>query len=415
MRMFGWRAAAVSLVLGGVACGGRTANPACAVPPVTTAAAVTPPPATSANAPDPPKPAATTDDARNANDFTANVYTRAKKAPGNLMVSGTSLRLAMAVPYLAARGDTQRELGAALEMSGDVAKSELADWDQAKGQNELTIATRTWADKSLALKPGIEAEPVDFKGAAEDARKKINAWVSARTADKIRELLPTGSLDARARMVVTNALYMKAKWSLPFTVASTKDEPFHVDAKTTKNVPTMHATDTHGYAETAGAKIVSLTYRGSDLSMVFVLPDDLAKTEESISEEKIRAWTSAMKPQRVSISLPKFTFESGASMNAILADLGVKTAFTDQADFSGFTDQKSVALSQVVQRTFIAVDEQGTEAAAATGVVMHTTMLAMGPIVEMKLDRPFLFLVRDQKRGRILFIGRVADPTAKGA
>jgi serpin B len=397
------------------ACAGGSANPAPPPAPPTTATPPTPTAAPTANA-DPPPPPTPPDDSRAETSFNAKVYGRARKASGNLLISGTSLRLALAVPYRGARGDTQRELGAALEMTNGDVSAEIAGWQDAKGQNDLSIATRTWAEKSMPLVSGFEAEPIDFKNAADDSRKKINAWVAEKTSDKIKDLLPSGSVDARSRLVVTNAIYMKARWSNPFVVASTKDEPFHLDAKTTKNVPTMHAIDTHAYAEApGGVKLVALTYRASDLSMLFVVADDLAKVEESLSEETLRGWTSSLRPQRVSLSLPRFTFKSGAPMNTILQDLGVKTAFTDHADFSGISESKDIALSQVVQQTFVSVDEQGTEAAAATGVVMRTTSLAMGPIVEVKLDRPFLFFVRDAKRGRILFVGRVADPSLKGS
>jgi serpin B len=341
--------------------------------------------------------------------FAEKLFAQVRRGPGNVLVSPPALRLALAIPFAGARGDTAREMAAAIALPADT-RAETAAWQDAKGQSELSVASKLWVDKSEPVRAEF-AEPyerVDFAHAPDDARRAMDAWVDKATAHRIPQLLGPGALDARARLVVTSAVYMKARWSLPFAPPDTRDEAFHVDGKTTKNVPTMHGTESRAYAEAGGARVVTLPYEKSDLAMVLVLHDD--PKDESIPEDAL----AALGPRRVALSLPRFSFKSGAKMTAVLAALGVRAALTDAADFSGITDKRDVAISEVVQKTWIAVDEQGTEAAAATGVVMRTTSLVVAPAVEMKLDRPFLFLVRDQKRGRILFVGRVADPTQKG-
>ncbi|HEY8072644.1 MAG TPA: serpin family protein, partial [Labilithrix sp.] len=404
-----------ALVLGLVACGSPREAPN--VPPVTTAqppdtaepAVIAPAVATSA------ADAGAFDDVRAGNAFATKIFAQVKRAPGNMLVSGTSVREALAIPYLGARGDTAREMASVLELPADASalvKTENAQWQEAKGQSELTIASKLWVEKTAPLRAdfvaGAPVEAIDFLHAADDARRAIDKWADDATAHHIPHLVPAGTIDARTRMVVTNAVYMKARWSTPFEASATKDEPFHVDGHTTKNVPTMHATETRGYAEIPGAKIVQLAYRGSDLAMTIVLHDD--PNDESIPEDAMRALAT----RRVSLAMPRFKFESGADLGSVLAELGMRAPMSMAADFSGMTEKRDVAIGAVVHKTWIAVDEQGTEAAAATAVVMRATSLIVGPVVEVKLDRPFLFLVRDVKRGRILFVGRVTDPTPKG-
>jgi serpin B len=371
------------------------------------------------------------EDVRAANTFAWKLYERARKAaPGNVMLSGPSLRTALAIPYLGAKGATATEMASALGLpsdparAADLAKREAAEWQRARGKAELFVASRLFTDEAHAPSAeytravegafGASPEALDFTK-PEDARKTINAWVAGHTKDKIPELLAKGAVDARSRLVVANAIYFKARWSAPFVAGSTKDEPFHVDPKKSVTVPMMHATEQHRLAEADGAKVLELPYAESELQMLLVLPDDpagLGKLEGALGDDKIEKWSSALAAKRVAVSLPRFTFRSGGSMNAALRDLGIKTAFGDAADFSGISPAKGIALSQVAHQTWIAVDEQGTEAAAATGIVMHATSLVIGPVVEFKADHPFVFVIRDGKSHRTLFVGRVADPSA---
>ena len=369
-------------------------------------------------------------DVKAANAFTSKLYVRVKKTPGNLMLSGTSVRHAMEIAYLGARGDTAREMSAALELPADtakagaLAKAEDAAWQEARGKAELFVANRLWADKAFPLKGefttaadaafGAAAEPVDFQHAPDVARRAINAWVSEKTAQKIPDLLAEGSLDKRTRVVITNAVYFKGRWASPFAAAATKDEPFK--GSKAANVPMMHATSSHRFAHVGNVKVVELRYDTSQLGMLVVLPDDaagLGKIEDALSADVLETWTKALAMQRVAVTLPKFGFKWGSALASPLQELGVKAAFSPKADLSGISDAAAsdrLQLTQVMHKTWVAVDEAGTEAAAATGAVMSTTSLPMGPVAEFKADHPFLFFVYDAKKGRILFAGRVSDP-----
>jgi serpin B len=366
------------------------------------------------------------------NAFTTKLYARMKRAPGNTMISGTSARHALSLTALGARGDTSREMITTLELPPDAAKqiaaakAETAAWQEAKGAAELVVADRLWADKRFTPKEDFASaaneafaagvEPVDFLQAPDVARRTINLWVAAKTADKIKDLLAEGMVDKRTRLVVSNAIYFKGRWSKPFTVGATKDEAFMSAPGRKVDVPTMHDTSVLAFAQSGGAKLLGMQYSGSDLSMLVVLPDDaagLAKLEDTLDAATFDSWTKALVQQRVAVSLPRFKFASGGPLDTPLQDLGMHLAFTPKADLSGIAAPmagEKLQISHVVQKTWVSVDENGTEAAAASAVGMSVTSAVMGPIVEFKADHPFLFFVYESKRGRILFAGRVSDP-----
>jgi len=375
-------------------------------------------------------------DARAANAFTTKLYAKLRRTPGNIMMSGTSVRQPLALTAVGARGETARELSTALDLPADAAKAtaaakaESAAWQEARGKAELVVANRLWSDKTFTLKDdfkdaataafGAGVEPVDFAHAPDVARRTINAWVAEKTASKIPELLAEGAVDKRARLVVTNAIYFKGRWSSPFAKDLTKDEPFKATAARSVNVPTMHMTSQLQLGQVGKLKVLGLRYDGSHLAMMVVLPDDaagLAKGGESLSPETFESWTKALAPQRVAVSLPRYTFTWGGPLDTPLQELGMRTAFSGKADFSGIADPPTPAerlqISRVVQKTWVSVDEIGTEAAAASGATMSVTSAQMGPVAEFKADHPFLFFVYDSrpgKGGRILFAGRVTDP-----
>lgn len=390
-------------------------------------AAEPPPPSAAKEEPSPPNaPASASDadkqkDTRAANGFALSFFVRAAKQRGNVMVSGTSMRHALGAAYLGARGATAKEMATALALPDDkqkaaaLARADIEAWRATKGA-ELSVANHLWIEKSAPVKSDYAAlaawafdapaENVDFKKAPDEARKGINGWVAQKTQDKIKELLPQGSVEPLTRFVVTNAIYFKGRWGSPFPKDATKDEPFETDAKKKVNVPTMHVTDQLALGSAPGMKLLELPYIGG-LAMLVVLPDDaneLAKIEEKLSAS---VFDVPLAKTRVALSLPRFTFEWGGATKAMLQELGLKTAFTDRADFGAIADGK-LSVSDVFQKTWIAVDEEGTEAAAATGTVMRTTSLALGQATPFKVDRPFLFFIRGN--GKILFAGRVTTP-----
>lgn len=428
---------------------------ACSSPPASVSPSVSPSPLPAASSlpsslpssPSPSAPPPLTDDApalvtdtRSANTFTTKLYARVRTSAGNVLISGTSLRSALAIAALGARTDTQREMAVALEVPADaaqaaaMAKAEALAWQDARGKAELVVANRLWSDTTFDAKPdftalassafGASVERVDFAHAPDVARRSINTWVAEKTADKIKVLVPEGAVDRSTRLVITNAIYFKGRWASVFDVAATRQERFTAAPSRTFDVPMMHASGLRRAAQVGAVKVLDMSYEGSALSMLVVLPDDaagLAKLEAGLTADTFDSWTKALKHQRVATSLPKFSFESGGAFTAPLQQLGMKTAFTSKADFGGIADPRPGAgagagglqISSVVQRTWVAVDEMGTEAAAASAVLMSVLSANTGPVLDFKADHPFLFFVYDAKRGRILFAGRVADPRAR--
>ena len=227
-------------------------------------------------------------------------------------------------------------------------------------------------------------------------------------------------------------MYFKARWSSTFPASATKNEPFTAAAAKTA-VPMMHEASIHRFAQVGTTRVLEMRYSGSELSMLLVLPDDpsptaLAKLEDGVSSDTFDSWTTALRPHRVTVTLPRFKFESGGALDAPLQELGMRAAFTPDADFSGIADPvggQRLQITHVVQRTYVSVDENGTEAAAATGVVMSVLAAVQAPNADFKADHPFLFFVYDgshgshasqasqaspPSRGRILFAGRVTAP-----
>jgi serpin B len=386
---------------------------------------------------DAPPPASDADkqnDTKAANAFALKMMLRAsKKDRGNLMVSGTSLRQAFGAAYVGANGATKTEMATTFGFPDDAkkaasaARAEIDAWQKAKGQGaELSVANKIWVEKSMPVNAkygalvawafGAPAANLDFKGAADESRRTINTWVAAETKDKIKELLPEGAVTGATRAVITNAIYFKGKWVNPFPKDGTRDEPFKVDvaAKKTVNVPTMHVIEQFRYAHVDNVQVVEMRYVGNDLSLIVVLPDDaspaaLAKLEEKLGADTLDKWNAALQGARLELAMPKFTFKWGGSMKSALTDLGVKTAFTEKADLSGIAMKPGdLYVSDVFHQTWVALDEQGTEAAAATGMIVKLTSMATGQPTKVTVDHPFLFFVRG--RGRILFAGRVVEP-----
>jgi serpin B len=375
------------------------------------------------------------DDAKASNDFTARLYTRVRR-PGNLMVSGTSVRQALAIVALGAgaASDTEREMSTALALPADrarrgaLATAETAAWKEARGDAELALANRIWTERSFATKPdftatanaafGAAVGSVDFLHAPDVARRTINTWASEATSHRIENLLPEGSVSTGTRLVVSNAVYFKARWSSPFPKAATKNEPFTSQPGGKSDVPMMHEGSLHRFAQVGGVRVLEMRYSGSALAMLVVLPDDpapaaLAKLEESVSSDTFDGWIKALKSYRTTVTLPRFKFEYGGPLDTALQDLGMRAAYGSSADFSGIADPANgerLQITRVVQRAFVSVDENGTEAAAATGVVMTALSASQAPVAEFKADHPFLFFVYDASHGRILFAGRVTSP-----
>jgi serpin B len=255
---------------------------------------------------------------------------------------------------------------------------------------------------------------VDYKTAADDARRAINEWVAGETNDKIPELIPEGMLDALTRLVLVNAVYLDATWAYQFDPALTADGPFSALAGDTVTTPMMTQEGSFPYAAGDGWQAVELPYLHDELAMLLVVPDPgrFAEVEDGLDSGTIdNAVARLDSGAQVNLTMPKFEFRTQAGLNDTLKALGMVSAFDPgTADFSAMTAQEKLYISDVIHEAYIAVDEEGTEAAAATAVVMRLGAAPM-EVVQLTIDRPFIFVLRDRDTGAILFLGRVADPT----
>jgi serpin B len=294
----------------------------------------------------------------------------------------------------------------------------------AERKFQLFVANALWGQKGIPFKPAFLAtvkdsfggglNDVDFKGATEAARKTINDWVAAQTKDKIKDLIGENILSPDTVLVLTNAIYFKAAWMQPFREQLTKKAPFYLSADAKVDADMMNLWHEFDYAEAGGAKLLLLPYEGSELSMLVILPDKregVAEVEKSLTVENLKAWTAKLKGENVHVSLPRFKTTISFDLGEKLQALGMKRAFNSkEADFSGMTSATPLFISKVLHKAFVDVNEAGTEAAAATAVVM-TKGAAPAKVVEFVADHPFLFLIRENATGCILFMGRVVDPT----
>jgi serpin B len=382
-----------------------------------------------------------------SNQFGLALYPRLASAEkGNLFISPYSIETALAMTGAGARGKTAQQMAQVLLGGEEHALDEAAHKDfgalidelnrsgEMRDQTrafELVVANALWPQKGFDLTPAFVKlasdryaaglEPVDFASSdagREQARQTINHWVENKTNDKIKDLLGRNDLTALTRLVLTNAIYFKANWETKFSDRATKDEPFHTDGgQATASTPTMHQTHMFRYSETPDVQAVELPYTMDRLSMVVLLPrriDGLAALEQSLTTANLDAWTGkGMETRLVELSLPKFKFTSRFELAKPLAEMGMTDAFSGSADFSGITTAQRLQIDQVIHQAYVNVYEEGTEAAAATAVIMRAGSAAPPPNkVVFNADHPFLFVIRESQSGAILFLGRVMNPNA---
>ena len=366
--------------------------------------------------------------------FAVDLYAKLKAEEGNLFFSPYSISTALAMTYAGARGKTQEQMSKVLHFGPDAEALHAAfgrlgarlNAVQKRGGVELSVANALWAQKDYRFLTafldltkkhyGAAPEQVDFRRAAEAARRKINAWVERRTKNKIRELIKPGVLNPLTRLVLTNAIYFKGAWRSPFKERWTRPDQFRLSAGKSVRVPMMNQTETFGYREDEERRlqILELPYKGNDVSMVVLLPrkvDGLGQIENALSVKNLAAWTGRMKRRSVRVILPRFKMTSQFGLAGILAAMGMPDAFDERADFSGMDGRKWLYISAVIHKAFVDVNERGTEAAAATAVVAKEKGIArhQRPPV-FRADHPFLFVIRENRSGSILFLGRVANP-----
>ncbi len=302
----------------------------------------------------------------------------------------------------------------------------LEQWN-AEGEKrayQLRVANRLWGQKGYPIQPeflaltrqqyGAEMLLLDF-AQSKAASQEINHWVEQQTNGKIKDLIPPGSLGAMTRLVLTNAVYFKGEWVQPFDKKNTKEEDFAFSAEGKVKVPLMHQQKKLGYAEEETFQVLELPYAGRELSMVVLLPkevDGLPELEKAVTTDKLAALMLKLRVREVNAYLPKFKLETSFGLNSTLQAMGMKRAFSREADFSGISSTEALYISAVLHKAYVDVNEEGTEAAAATGVVMKAMAVRRPqPIPVFRADHPFLFLIRDTKAGSILFMGRLTKPT----
>ena len=357
---------------------------------------------------------------------------------GNAIVSPVSVWEALAMTHAGGRGETAAEMARVLGMPDDRAAIAAASealrrlLGEARGEKiALDVANRIWVQKGKSLEAGFTslleerygagAGIVDFAGAHEPARTEINAWVADHTAQRIDELLPAGTITPLTRLVITNAVFMKAAWATTFEKEATRPEPFHVGGDTTADVPFMHqsgrlAGGRVGDGPTA-ATVCEIPYAGGRLAMILIVPaavDGLPAVLGDLDGGSLAGWKAGqLRPRSVNLSLPKWTARKPLALNDALKSLGMRQAFdAAAADFSGMDGTRDLFVSAVVHEGFVEVTEEGTEAAAATGVVVGVRSAPVRPEepLEVRADRPFVWAVVERGSGVIVFAGVVTDP-----
>jgi len=392
---------------------------------------------------------------RENNKFALDLYAKLRAKDGNLFLSPYSISTALAMTYTGARGNTAAQMMQVLhfptapgrELDSDnqgqpfyriepasmnlerlaAAFGRLQKYLKADPKNkgyELTVANALWSQEGYDfLDPFLQIvqtkyagrlTEVDFAGAAEKARRTINTWVEKKTRNKIKELIKPGVLNNLTQLVLTNAIYFKGNWQTQFKKAMTRPAPFTLTDGAKVNVPMMNQTERYGHFDAETFQALELPYLNNELSMVIFLPkktDGLSDFERTITAKELSDCLAGLRKRKVIVSVPKFKMTSQFSLASVLKSMGMTDAFVpNKADFSGINGRKDLFISAVVHKAFVEVNEEGTEAAAATGVAIGLT--SVGPVRPpvFRADHPFLFLIRDNRTGSILFLGRVMNP-----
>ncbi len=383
-----------------------------------------------------------------SNAFAFDLYARLAEEEGNRFFSPASIHTALAMTYAGAREQTAEQMAGTLhyplapaalpeayaqllETLNDVPTRPVVRRERGqmvrekKPVYELVVANALWPQEGYPFRDayvrtveeqfGATLRHVDFNE-PDQAAATINKWVGEKTREKIQDLVPPSALRGPIRLVLTNAVYFKSNWAETFSKRATKDAPFHVSPDRTADVAMMHQETRFGYGETDQVQLLRLPYKGHALSMLVVLPkkrDGLADVEKKLSTETFQAWRQALQRAKVKVRLPKWEFSDRCSLSRLLKKMGMSLAFDpERADFSGMTTAERLFISSILHKAYVAVDEEGTEAAAATAVMMLGA--AMPEPEEPKVfraDHPFLFAITHEETGEILFLGQVADPT----
>ncbi len=383
--------------------------------------------------------------------FAFDLYQKLKEEDGNLFYSPYSISTALAMTYTGARGETAEQMAGALNFDFGLPDERLHSAFNTLGEElagrgkgremmvvqpegepvkeniegfRLSIVNALWGqedydflDDYLDLVEryyGGGLKTLDFINEPEPSRLEINNWASEQTEGRIKNLLPPGVINPLTRLILTNAIYFKARWEHEFSERMTQDDTFYLLDGDTVTVPMMHQQTRFAYAEGDDYQAVRLPYLGGEIAMVVLLPEEgrFKAFEDSLDLGGLNDIIEDMESREVKLALPKFEFETEYALNKTLADSGITDAFNQgAADFSGMTGNRELFISDAIHKAFVSVDERGTEAAAVTAIAMAASAPPSGP-VDFTANRPFIFLIQDIETGSILFIGRVMNPAA---
>jgi len=363
--------------------------------------------------------------------FALDLYKQLKTAKGNLFFSPFSISAALAMTYAGARENTARQMALALHFTEapDRLHQSLGEllsqlnFVQKETDVELKVANALWAQKGYqfldeftrVVRQFYQAElnQADFAATEDAARQAINTWVGRQTNQKIKDLIQPGVLNALTRLVLVNAIYFKGFWESQFKPADTRDLDFWLSVDTTDKLPLMRQKHEYGYWENEWLQVLEMPYKDKSLSLIVLLPKEksgISELEQKLTLENIMTWQNNLHARKVIVFFPKFKIESKFSLSQILASMGMHDAFDpNRANFSAMVEKKELHISAVIHKAFVEVNEEGTEAAAATGIVVGVTSIAPSPPI-FKADHPFVFFIRDNASQSILFLGRVANP-----
>lgn len=376
-----------------------------------------------------PAPSAANGDAAAAvSRFGFDLYAALREGEdGNLVVSPVSVATALGMLLAGTVDEAEEELLSGLHLqdpeNADTGLSELSAALHARGDTDgitVAIADRSFVQdgyplraeflETLARRYGDAMENLDFAADPEGARARINQWVAEQTNDLIDELLKPGTVDSLTRLMLVNAVYLLADWHRQFDEANTGDEPFRLADGSTVEVPMMQDTRTVPVAVGDDYRAVELAYAGEELAMLIIVPDDLDAFERELDAERIDTVAGNLESREAALWLPKVETRSNATLNDALAAIGIRRIFeADGGWLTGIADDRTLYVSDVIHETYLRMDEEGTEAAAATAIGVRTTAMPPPP-VEIRVDRPYFLVLRDRPTGAVLFMGRIVDP-----
>jgi serpin B len=372
-----------------------------------------------------------------SNEFSFDMYAElAASGDENVFFSPYSITTALGIAYEGARGQTASEMAQVLNFPAD----NSTRWDMMKSYQDyfsrvsdsynLSTANAYWLKENQDLKEiyrnAIESyylahgEELDFAGDPSGSAETINAWVEEQTNGKIRDLISPSMIVPATYLILTNAIYFKSDWKYQFNDTATENSAFHLEGGIDTDTQMMHMHDAEislNYSENDDVQLLQLPYKDGALSMYILLPKDydIGALESKLDNEYLGSMMEDLSPEEVNLYMPKFKFEQKYTLNQMLIDMGMPTAFSDCADFSGMTDSTSLKIGFVIHQSYVDVNEEGTEAAAATAVGMEATGINPHPQPQPILfnaDHPFIFFIQHEETGQILFMGKVGNPSA---